>query len=158
MAEALYIADRYLLDRIVVNQPQYNMLYRYIEKEVIPFGEKNGISQVVFSPLAQGVLTGKYKPDGEIPSGSRAADPNSNMYINQFMNKDTLLKVDRLKSLANRQGISLPQLAIACVLRQPNVASAIIGASKPEQVEENVKASDIKLSDEVLSDIEEILK
>ncbi|NLP14808.1 MAG: aldo/keto reductase [Clostridium sp.] len=158
MAEALYIADRYLLDRIVVNQPQYNMLYRYIEKEVIPFGEKNGISQVVFSPLAQGVLTGKYKPDGEIPSGSRAADPNSNMYINQFMNKDTLLKVDRLKSLANRQGISLPQLAIAWVLRQPNVASAIIGASKPEQVEENVKASDIKLSDEVLSDIEEILK
>lgn len=158
MTEALQIADRYLLDRIVVNQPQYNMLYRYIEKEVIPFGEKNGISQVVFSPLAQGVLTGKYKPDAEIPSGSRAADPNSNMFINQFMSKNTLLKVDKLKTIADQLGISLSQLAIAWVLSQPNVASAIIGASKPEQVEENVKASGIKLSDEVLNNIEEILK
>lgn len=158
MAEALQISDRYLLDRIVVNQPQYSILYRYIEKEVIPFGEKNGISQVVFSPLAQGVLTGKYKPDAEIPYGSRAADPNSNMYMNQFMDEDSLIKVDKLKTIADRLGISLSQLAIAWVLRQPNVASAIIGASKPEQVEENVRASGIKLSDEVLNDIEEILK
>lgn len=158
MAEALHIADRYLLDRIVVNQPQYNMLYRYIEKEVIPFGEKNGISQVAFSPLAQGVLTGKYKPGSNIPSDSRAADPSSNMFMDNLLKEDKLLKVEKLKTLADELSISLPQLAIAWVLRQPNVSSALIGASRPEQVEENAKASGIKLSNDVLSKIEIILK
>ncbi|HHV30751.1 MAG TPA: aldo/keto reductase [Clostridium sp.] len=158
MAQALHIADRYLLDRIVVNQPQYSMLYRYIEEEVIPFGEKNGISQVVFSPLAQGVLTGKYKPGGNIPSDSRAADPNSNMFMDNLLKEEKLLKVEKLKTLADELGISLSQLAIAWVLRHPNISSALIGASKPEQVEENVKASGIKLSDEVLDKIEAILE
>lgn len=158
MAEALHVADRYLLDRIVVNQPQYSMLNRYIEKEIIPFGEKNGIAQVVFSPLAQGVLTGKYKPGGNIPLDSRAADPKSNMFIENFLHENILSKVEKLKSLADESGLSLAQLAIAWVLRQPNVSSALIGASKPSQVEENVKASGVKLSDEVLNKIEEILQ
>lgn len=157
MAEALQTADRYLLDRIVVNQPQYNMLNRYIEKEVIPFGIKNGIAQVVFSPLAQGILTGKYKPGTEIPQDSRAADPNSNMYILNNLKDEILVKVQKLDNLAKEMGISLSQLALAWTLRIDNVASAIIGASKVSQVKENAKASGIKLSEEILKKIEAIL-
>lgn len=157
MAEALHTADRYLLDRIVVNQPQYSMLNRYIEKEVVPFGIKNGIAQVVFSPLAQGILTGKYKPGAEIPKDSRAADPNSNMFILNNLNDETLIKVQKLDNLAREMGISLSQLALAWTLRSDNVASAIIGASKASQVEENVKASGIKLSEEIEQKIEDVL-
>lgn len=157
MAEALHVADRYLLDRIVVNQPQYSMLNRYIEKEVLPFSQKNGIAQVVFSPLAQGVLTGKYKPGAGLPKDSRAADPKSNMFMDNLLKDEVLLKVEKLQSIAEEMGISLAHLAIAWVLRQSNVASALVGASKPSQVEENVKASGIKLSDEVVNKIEEIL-
>lgn len=157
MDEALHTADRYLLDRIVVNQPQYSMLNRYIEKEVVPFGIKNGIAQVVFSPLAQGILTGKYKPGTEIPKDSRAADPNSNMFILNNLNNETLIKVQKLDNLAKEMGISLSQLALAWTLRIDNVASAIIGASKASQVEENVKASGIKLSKEIEQKIEDIL-
>lgn len=157
MAEALKTADRYLLDRIVVNQPQYNMLNRYIEKEVIPFGIENGIAQVVFSPLAQGILTGKYKPGAEIPKNSRAADPTSNMYILGNLKDEILIKVQKLDDLAKEMGISLSQLALAWTLRFDNVASAIIGASKTSQLKENVKASGIKLSDEIQQKIEEIL-
>ena len=157
MAEALHTADRYLLDRIVVNQPKYNMLNNYIEDEVIPFGIKNGIAQVVFSPLAQGILTGKYKPGSKIPKDSRAADPNSNMFMLDNLNDEVLIKVQKLDELAKEIGISLSQLALAWALRLENVASAIIGASKVSQVEENVKASGIELSDEVELKIEEIL-
>jgi len=157
MAEALHTADRYLLDRIVVNQPQYNMLNRYIEKEIIPFGIENGIAQVVFSPLAQGILTGKYKPGAEIPKDSRAADPSSNMYILNNLKDEILVKVQKLDDLAKELGITLSQLALAWTLRIDNIASAIIGASKVEQLKENVKASGIKLSEEVLQKIEEIL-
>ncbi len=157
MAEALHVADRYLLDRIVVNQPVYNMLNRYIEKEIIPMGEKNGISQVVFSPLAQGILTGKYKPGAGLPPGSRATDPKSNMHMQSVLQDEVLQKVAQLQSVASELGLSLSQLALAWILRSQNVASAIIGASKPEQVEENIKASGIKLPEEVLQAIEEIL-
>jgi voltage-dependent potassium channel beta subunit len=155
--EALGTADKYLLDRIVVNQPVYNMFNRYIEKEVIPVCEQNGISQIVFSPLAQGVLTGKYKRGGQLPEGSRASDPKSNMFMNDLLKDEVLIKVEQLQTVANELGIKLSQLALAWVLRQPNVASALIGASKSEQVEENVKAVDVQLSSEVIEKIEAIL-
>ncbi len=155
--EALGVADHYLLDRIVVNQPQYNMLHRYIEKEVIPVCEQNGISQIVFSPLAQGVLTGKYKRGQALPADSRAADPRANTFIQGLLNDEVLTKVEQLEKIAAELGITLSQLALAWVLRQPNVASALIGASRPEQVEENVKAVDVVLSEDVLEKIEGIL-
>jgi aryl-alcohol dehydrogenase-like predicted oxidoreductase len=154
---ALGTADKYLLDRIVVNQPVYNLFNRYIEKEVILVCEQNGISQIVFSPLAQGVLTGKYKRGEKLPEGSRAADPKSNTFINDLLKDEVLIKVEQLQNIANELEIKLSQLALAWVLRHPNVASALIGASKPEQVEENVKAVDVALSVEVIEKIEEIL-
>lgn len=155
--EALKTADRYLLDRIVVNQPIYNMLNRYIEKEVIPVCEKNGIGQVVFSPLAQGVLTGKYRKGQAIPEDSRAKDPKANQGITKLLNDEVLDKVERLIGVAKEEGITLSQLALAWILRQPNIASALIGATRPEQVEENVKAVDVQLSQETLDRIETIL-
>lgn len=157
--EALQVADRYLLDRIVVNQPQYHMFHRVIEKEIIPLSERNGISQVVFSPLAQGVLTGKYKRGASgLPEGSRAADPKSNMWIHNYLTEAHLTKVEQLDALAQELGISMAQLAIAWILRLPNIASALIGASRPEQVKENVKASEVKLSADVIERIERILE
>jgi voltage-dependent potassium channel beta subunit len=156
--EGLGVADHYLLDRIVVNQPQYSMFYRHIENEVIPLSERNGISQVVFSPLAQGVLTGKYRKGSAIPQGSRALDPSANMWINGFLTESHLDKVEQLIGVANELGIGLSQLALAWVLRHPSVASALVGASRPEQIEENAKASGVKLSAEVIARIEEILK
>lgn len=154
--EALTVADKYLLDRIVVNQPQYNMLHRHIEKEIIPLSERNGISQVVFSPLAQGVLTGKYK-GGQIPQESRAANESINTFVNRFITDEILSKVDQLGGLAQELNLTLPELALAWILRQPNVASALVGASRPEQIEANVKASDVNLTDEVIGKIEGIL-
>jgi len=155
---ALGTADRYLLDRIVVNQPVYNMFNRYIEKEIIPLGENTGFSQIVFSPLAQGILTGKYTDLANLPEGTRATDPKSNSSISGMLTADVLTKVNQLEGVAKELDVKLSQLALAWILRQPNVASALIGASKPEQVEENVKAMDIDLSNDVLEKIEEILK
>jgi len=155
MAEALAVADRYLLDRIVVNQPIYNMFNRYIEKEVIPFCERQGIGQVVFSPLAQGLLTGKYKSATEYPPDSRAAKIDGT--IRKNITEERIAKVEQLKSVAADLGITVAQLALAWTLRQPIVASALIGASRPEQVEENAKASGVELSQDVLDRIEEIL-
>jgi voltage-dependent potassium channel beta subunit len=154
MAQALAIADKYLLDRIIVNQPIYNMFNRYIEKEIIPFGEENGIGQVVFSPLAQGLLTGKYKSVDDIPSDSRAAALEN---VRKQITADKIEKVKQLSTVADEVGCTLSQLALAWILRQPNVASALIGASRPEQVEENVKAIDVTLSEEILQKIENIL-
>ncbi len=154
--EAVRIADRRLLDRIVVNQPVYNMLNRYIEPEIIPTSEKHGIGQVVFSPLAQGVLTGKYKR-GQVPADSRASNESINMWINNMLNDDVISKVEKLEGIAKELDITLPSLALAWILRQPNVASALIGASKPSQVEENVKAVEVVLSDDIITKIEGIL-
>ncbi|WP_028561900.1 aldo/keto reductase family protein [Paenibacillus pinihumi] len=154
MAEAIGMADRYLLDRIVVNQPVYNMLDRYIEKEVIPFGERNGIGQVVFSPLAQGLLTGKYKTASDIPADSRAAKLE---WVRKGITEEKLNKVSALADIAAELELTTGQLALAWVLRQTNVASALVGASRPEQVVENVKAAGIVLSAEVLERIESLL-
>jgi len=154
MAEALGVADRYLLDRIVVNQPKYNMFERYIEKEIIPLGERQGIGQVVFSPLAQGLLTGKYKSAADIPADSRAARIE---WVRDGITEENIARVNKLSEIATELGITVAQLALAWILRQPIVASALIGASRPEQVEENAKASGIVLPPEVLDRIEEIL-
>lgn len=154
MAEGLAVADRYLLDRIVVNQPVYNMFERYIEKEVIPFSERNGIGQVVFSPLAQGLLTGKYKSVDNLPEGSRAAKLD---WMRKGVTEEKIAKVHALSQIAEELDISVGTLALAWILRQPNVASALVGASRPEQVIENVKASGVVLEQAVLDRIELIL-
>ncbi|AWP29409.1 aldo/keto reductase [Paenibacillus vortex V453] len=155
IAEALTVADRYLLDRIVVNQPIYNMFERYIEKEIIPLSERSGIGQVVFSPLAQGLLTGKYTSASDIPADSRAAKLD---WMRKGITEEKIAKVHELEKIAAELEVSVGNLALAWILRQPNVASALVGASRPEQVTENAKASGIELSEEVQTRIEEILK
>ncbi|XVS66046.1 aldo/keto reductase family protein [Actinosynnema sp. CA-299493] len=141
----------------ISNQPQYSMLWRVIESQVIPTSEREGISQIVWSPIAQGVLTGKYLPGQPVPAGSRATDETGSKFIQRFLNDDVLTKVQQLKPLADEAGLSLAQLAVAWVLQNPNVASAIIGASRPEQVHENVKAAGVKLEAELLGKIDDIL-
>ncbi|QBD75981.1 aldo/keto reductase [Ktedonosporobacter rubrisoli] len=159
IADAVYTSRALNLDQIVSNQPMYNMLSRFIEHDVIPLCEREGIGQVVFSPLAQGVLTGKYRPGEQPPVGSRAADSEINYFIKQlFMQDRTLSAIQHLQALAAEGGYTLAQLALAWTLSQKNVSSAIIGASRPEQIEENVKASTIKLSAEVLQRIDSVLE
>jgi voltage-dependent potassium channel beta subunit len=154
MAQALAVADKYLLDKIIVNQPIYNLFNRYIEKEVIPLGEKQGIGQVVFSPLAQGLLTGKYKSVSDIPQDSRAAKLDN---FRKGLTEENIAKVQQLEAVAADLNISIGNLALAWILRQPNVSSALVGASRPAQVEDNVKASDMTLSSEVLERVEAIM-
>ncbi len=155
IAEALGVADRYLLDRIVVNQPVYNMFERYIEKEVVPLSERSGIGQVVFSPLAQGLLTGKYSSASDIPQDSRAAKVD---WMRKGITEEKIAKVKQLEGIAKELDISVGNLALAWILRLNNVASALVGASRPEQVTDNAKASGIELDKEVLDRIEDILK
>jgi aryl-alcohol dehydrogenase-like predicted oxidoreductase len=142
----------------VSNQPQYSMLWRVIEAEVVPASEELGIGQVVFSPIAQGVLTGKYLPGQQPPEGSRATDEKGGAtFIKRFLTDDVLTRVQELKPIADEVDLSLSQLAVAWVLQNPNVSSAIVGASRPEQVTENVKASGVKLDDGLLKRIDEVL-
>jgi aryl-alcohol dehydrogenase-like predicted oxidoreductase len=141
----------------ISNQPQYSMLWRVIEPQVIPASEREGVSQIVWSPIAQGVLTGKYLPGQPAPEGSRATDETGSKFIQRFMRDDVLERVQKLKPLADEAGLSLAQLAVAWVLQNPNVASAIIGASRPEQVNENVKAAGVKLEAELLEKIDDVL-
>ncbi|MFB9275176.1 aldo/keto reductase family protein [Cohnella cellulosilytica] len=155
IAEALGVADRYLLDRIVVNQPVYNMFERYIEKEVVPLSDRSGIGQVVFSPLAQGLLTGKYSSASDIPQDSRAAKLD---WVRKGITEEKIAKVKQLEGIAKELDLSVGNLALAWILRLNNVASALVGASRPEQVTENAKASGVELSQDVLDRIEEILK
>ena len=145
-------------DPIVSNQPQYSALYRDIERDVIPVSERLGIGQIVWSPLAQGVLSGKYRPGDAPPEGSRAAAPEqSSGFMRRFMNEQTLSAVQRLRPIADGLGVSMAQLALAWVLREDNVSSAIIGASRPEQVEDNVGAAGVELTQDALRAIDEAL-
>ncbi len=158
IGDALRLAKEMNLDRLVSNQPRYNMIQRQIEDEVVPLSEREGVGQVVFSPLAQGVLTGKYRP-GEAPEqGTRAADPESNRFMRELMNEEVLSAVEGLRDVALEAGLTMPQLALAWVLRQPNVSSAIIGASRPEQVEDNAAASGAELPPDALQKIDDVLE
>ena len=142
----------------ISNQPQYSMLWRVIEEEVVPTSEELGISQIVWSPIAQGVLTGKYKPGEQPPAGSRATDEKGGAdMIKRFMRDDVLEGVQRLQPVAEKNGLTLAQLAVAWVLQNENVASAIIGASRPEQVTENVKAAGVELDEGTMAAIDEAL-
>jgi aryl-alcohol dehydrogenase-like predicted oxidoreductase len=143
--------------RFVSSQPQYSMLWRRIEDGVIPLCEDNGIGQIVWSPLGQGVLTGKYRPGTPIPDDSRAGNDLMNGFMNSLLTPEVLAAVEEMRPLAKREGLTLAQLAIAWVLRQANVSSAIVGASRPEQIEDNVAASGVRLSADTLAAIDAIL-
>lgn len=157
IAEALGIQRQRGWDRLVSNQPQYSLLVRKIEAEVVPLGEREGVGQIVWSPLGQGVLTGKYRPDEPLPEGSRAANPELNPLMQRLLRPEVLAAVERLRPIAADLGLSLPQLALAWTLRLPNVASAIVGATRPEQVEENTAAAGVHLDEETLARIETAL-
>lgn len=154
---ALDIAQQMGFDRIVSNQPQYSMLYRVIEGEVIPKSEQNGIGQIVWSPMAQGVLSGKYLPGQPPAAGTRANDDRINGFVKQWFKDDLLQAVQNLKPIAQDLNLSLAQLSIAWVLQNPNVSAAIIGASRPEQVTENVKASGVVIEADVMKKIDGII-
>jgi aryl-alcohol dehydrogenase-like predicted oxidoreductase len=145
-------------ERFVSSQPQYSMLWRGPERDVIPFSREHGISQIVWSPLAQGILTGKYRPGEPPPTGSRATNERMNYFMDDASDQALLERVQQLVALADGLGITPAQLALAWVLREPNVASAIIGASRPEQVADNAAASGIELDDGTLDQIDEILR
>jgi aryl-alcohol dehydrogenase-like predicted oxidoreductase len=142
---------------LVSNQPQYSMLWRVIEAEVVPACEREGMGQVVWSPMAQGVLSGKYLPGKPPPAKSRATDPSGSQFITRFMVEDVLTRVQALRPVAQEAGLSMAQLAVAWVLQNRNVASAIVGATRPEQLEDNVKASGVQLDPAVLRRIDEVL-
>jgi aryl-alcohol dehydrogenase-like predicted oxidoreductase len=146
------------VEKFVSSQPQYSALWRAPEAEVIPLCERNGISQIVWSPLAQGVLTGKYRPGEAPPPDSRARSSKMNRFIKQWLTDEILEAVDRLRPVADGVGVTMSQLALAWVLRQPNVAAAIIGASRPEQVHENAAAAAVTLSDDTVRAIDDALR
>ncbi|HEY2541952.1 MAG TPA: aldo/keto reductase family protein [Gaiellaceae bacterium] len=154
IAEAQEMAD---VEHFVSSQPQYSMIWRGPERDVIPYCRDHGISQIVWSPLAQGVLTGKYKPGQPPPDDSRAAQSSMNYFMDSAADEELLERVQQLKAVADGLGISMAQLALAWVLREPNVASTIVGASRPQQVEDNAAASGIELDAATLTRIDEIL-
>ncbi|MCZ2403187.1 aldo/keto reductase family protein [Paenarthrobacter sp. Z7-10] len=144
--------------QLISNQPQYSMLWRVIEEKVVPVSEELGLSQIVWSPIAQGVLSGKYQPGQPAPEGSRATDEKggANM-IKRWMSDDVLTGVQKLQPIAEEAGLTMAQLAIAWVLQNKNVASAIIGASRPEQVHSNVKAAGVTLDSSVMTKIDDAI-
>jgi aryl-alcohol dehydrogenase-like predicted oxidoreductase len=144
--------------QLISNQPQYSALWRVIEGKVVPTSEELGISQIVWSPLAQGVLTGKYVPGQPLPEGSRATDEKGgSQMISRFMRDDVLAAVQKLAPIAEEAGVTLPQLALAWVLHNPNIAAALVGASRPEQLEDTVKASGVQLDDATYQAINDAL-
>ncbi len=158
VAEAVAMQRVRHFDRFVSSQPDYNMLSRGIEKEIIPLCEREGIGQIVYSPLAQGLLTGKYTPGQPPPAGTRAADPKQNMFLNRGELDNALLeRIQKLKPIAEGLDLSMAQLALAWCLRQKNVSSVIIGASRPDQVNDNAGAVGVTLSPETLQAIETAL-
>ena len=158
IAAALKIQDQKGYYRFISSQPQYSMLWRVIESQVVPLSEKEGIGQIVWSPIAQGVLSGKYLPGKKAPAGSRATDKKggTNM-ISRFMKDEILSAVQKLIPIAKKVDLTPAQLAIAWVLQNPNVSSAIIGASKPSQIKENAKASGVKLDKSIMAEIDAAL-
>jgi aryl-alcohol dehydrogenase-like predicted oxidoreductase len=158
IADALKIQDDRGYNRFVSSQPQYSALWRVIESEVVPLSVKEGIGQIVWSPMAQGVLTGKYLPGKKPPAGSRATDKKSGAgMISRWMRDDVLTAVQKLAPIAKEAELTMGQLAIAWVLQNPNVSSAIMGATKPSQVKENVKASGVKLTSDQMKAIDSAL-
>jgi len=155
---AAHALARELKISLVSSQPQYSMLWRVIEAEVVPTSEELGIGQIVWSPMAQGVLSGKYLPGQPPPAGSRATDEKSGAnFVASWLRDDVLTAVQQLRPIADGLGLTMAQLAIAWVLQNPNVSSAIVGATRPEQVRDNVKASGVKLDADVLKAIDEAL-
>ena len=153
---AAYEIARDLKIQLVSNQPQYSILWRVIEAEVVPTCEELGLGQIVFSPLAQGVLTGKYRPGQPPPAGSRATDEKSGaMFISRFIDDDVLTTVQRLQPIADRAVLTMAQLALAWVLQNRNVSAAIVGATRPEQLADNVKAVGVRLDADLLKAIDE---
>jgi aryl-alcohol dehydrogenase-like predicted oxidoreductase len=158
ISAALEIQKKNGWTRFISSQPQYSMLWRVIEKEVVPLSIKEGIGQIVWSPMAQGVLTGKYLPGKKPPAGSRATDKKSGAgMISRWMRDEVLIAVQELVPIAKDLNISMSQLALSWALGNPNVSSVIMGATKPTQVKENVKASGIKLSEDVMKKIDKAL-
>lgn len=142
---------------LISNQPQYSMLWRVIEEQVIPTSEELGLSQIVWSPMAQGVLTGKYLPGQPAPAGSRAADPELASIIEKFMSETTLTRVQELKPLADELGLTMAQFSIAWVLQNKNVSGAIVGASRPEQITSNLEAAGVEIPAEIMQRVDELL-
>ncbi|HXI86662.1 MAG TPA: aldo/keto reductase family protein [Parvularculaceae bacterium] len=151
--DALALKD---VERFVSSQPQYSLLWRRPEKEVIPLSAKNGISQIVWSPLAQGVLTGKYRPGAAPPADSRATNDKMNQFMDRWTQTPIVEAVEKMKPLAREAGVSMAQFALAWVLREPNVASAIVGASRPAQLEDNAGASGLKIDPALFAKAETI--
>jgi len=154
---ALELAGAGHVKKFVSSQPQYSLLWREPEDEVIPLCAENGISQIVWSPLGQGVLSGKYDPDRPLPIDSRASSKEMGGFIERLLKPEILRAVQRLKPIAAEAGLTLPQFALAWVLREPNVASAIIGASRPEQVRENAAASGVIVDTQLFLRAEQII-
>ena len=158
IAQALEIAASMGLERIVSSQPQYSMLWRVIEDEVLPLSTQSGIGQIVWSPIAQGVLTGKYAPGAPLPEGSRATDTTggANM-IKSWLRDEVLERVQDLRPLAEEAGLSMAALAVAWVLQEPGVSAAIVGASRPEQLRDTVTAAGVRLEPALMARIDEVL-
>lgn len=154
--EAALIAKE-LKVQLISNQPQYSMLWRIIESEVIPASRESGLSQIVWSPMAQGVLSGKYLPGVATPKGSRADDETMRKGMEKFLSDDTLQRVQQLKPIAEDLGLSLPQLALAWVLQNDNVSSAIVGASNPEQMKQNLASVGVKIPEEQMAQIDAVI-
>jgi aryl-alcohol dehydrogenase-like predicted oxidoreductase len=158
IGQALDIQKKCGWTRFISSQPQYSMLWRVIEKEVVPLSIKEGIGQIVWSPIAQGVLTGKYLPGKKVPAGSRATDKKSGAdMISRWMRDDVLTAVQTLRPIAESVDLTMSQLALAWALQNQNVSSVIMGATKPSQVKENVKASGVKLEKDVMAAIDKAL-
>ncbi len=157
IADAQRIAREMGFNKLISNQPQYSMLWRVIEAEVVPTSIEEGVGQIVWSPIAQGVLTGKYLPGQPPPADTRATHESTQGMIARWLDDDVLSAVQRLKPLAAEAGLTMAQLAVAWVLNNPNVASAIVGATKPEQVLDNVGAADVTLDADLLAKIDEVL-
>ncbi|WP_149831225.1 aldo/keto reductase family protein [Streptomyces tailanensis] len=157
IARAMKLAGELGLDQFVSNQPQYSMLWRVIEEEVVPLCEREGLSQIVWSPLAQGVLTGKYLPGHPPPAGSRATDEVGSGWVKTFLRDEVLERVQQLTPIAQELGLTQAQLAVAWTLQNPNVAAAIVGASRPEQIRESAEAAGVRIDPALMRRIDTVL-